>query len=405
MRVLMLSWEYPPNVVGGMGQHVAELVPALAQEGLELHLVTPTYSQEGIPSVVENGVVVHRVFIPTIKTQASIYDQTLAVNKALENYAYQIGARFDLIHVHDWLTGFAGIALQQAWGCPLIATIHATERGRNRGHLSNELQRFIDQAERDLVHQAQRVIVCSRHMAHEVQYFFQVRATKLDIIPNGINIANLRNGYNREELVTFRTKYANPDDQIVFTISRLVYEKGIHLLIQAAPRILAACPQTRFIIAGKGPEAKNLKQQAENLGVAGRVNFIGFISYEDRDQLFTVADCAIFPSLYEPFGIVALEAMALGCPLVVSDVGGLAEMVEHAETGIKIYPDNVDSTAWGIMHALTHPDRVKQYALKARQSVELLFNWPRIGRLTIEVYRRGLEQNADSTASTSQEST
>jgi glycosyltransferase involved in cell wall biosynthesis len=126
--------------------------------------------------------------------------------------------------------------------------------------------------------------------------------------------------------------------------------------------------------------------------VADRVKFIGFISDKERNQLFKVADCSIFPSLYEPFGIVALEAMALGCPLVVSDVGGFAEVVRHAETGIKIYPDNVESTAWGIVHALSHPDWARKHTIKARQSVEKHFNWPHIAGLTINVYHRILAE-------------
>jgi glycosyltransferase involved in cell wall biosynthesis len=141
-------------------------------------------------------------------------------------------------------------------------------------------------------------------------------------------------------------------------------------------------------VAGKGPEADNLRQQAQNLGVADRVNLIGFVSDEERNHLFKVADCSVFPSLYEPFGIVALEAMALGSPLVVSDVGGFSEVVKHAETGIKIYPDNVESTAWGIVQALSNPDWSRQHTVRAYQSLELLFNWPRIARLTKAVYER-----------------
>ena len=392
MKILMLSWEYPPNVVGGLGRHVAELAPALAQHGLELHLTTPAIKTEHSTATVENGVTVHRVAIPKVDAD-DIHSRAMQINQILEAYLRQSWEEygpFDLIHTHDWLTGFAALALQQAWGRPLIATIHATEQGRNQGHLNHPLPQAIDRAERNLVHQAQRVIVCSHHMANEVQYFFQVSKDKLDIVPNGVCLANLQNGYNRAELASFRARYAAPDDQIVFSIARLVYEKGIHLLVQAAPQILQECPLARIIIAGKGPEAENLRRQAECLGVADRVNFIGFITDIERNLFFDIADCAIFPSLYEPFGIVALEAMALGCPLVVSDVGGFAEVVKHAETGIKIYPNNVDSTAWGIVHALTHPEWVQKHTIKARQAVETLFNWPRIAAQTAEVYRRVL---------------
>ena len=163
-------------------------------------------------------------------------------------------------------------------------------------------------------------------------------------------------------------------------------------MVEAAPRIFAECSTARILIAGKGPEAKNLKQQAESLGVADRVNFIGFISDDDRNRLLKVADCAVFPSLYEPFGIVALEAMALGCPIVVSDVGGFSEMVTHQETGITVFPDDPESVAWGVSHTLTHPIWARRHALKARQSVEELFNWPRIAKLTKGVYENTLAE-------------
>jgi len=393
MRILMLSWEYPPNVVGGMGRHVAELTPALARQGLKVHVVTPVTKETMAGISAEDGLMVHRVLTPAPDPSSNIFNQAHQVNGVLEDYLRRVSqqqGQCDLIHIHDWLTGFAGLAIQKAWNCPLVATVHATEKGRNRGHIDNPLQQSIDQAERKLVSQARRVIVCSHHMKDEVQYFFQIPDHKLDVIPNGVDLTTLANKHSPQELAAFRSKYAAPEEKIVFTVSRLVYEKGVHLLIQAMPQVLQECPQVRLIVAGKGPEADNLKLQAENSSVADQASFIGFVSDEARNLFFEVADCAIFASLYEPFGIVALEAMALGCPLIVSDVGGFSEMVKHAETGIKIYPDNVDSTAWGIVHALKNPNWAKKHTLKAQQSVQERFNWSRIAALTIETYQRTL---------------
>lgn len=394
MRILILSWEYPPHVVGGLGRHVAELSPALAQQEVDVQVVTPTTNKDDAGISIEDGVTVHRVFAPVVASETKdIYQRVIEANQIITDYVQQARAtigQFDLIHVHDWLTGFAGIALKEVGKSPLVATIHATERGRVRGHLTSPLQWSIDSAEQNLIDEAWQVIVCSRYMVHETQNLFRAPASKLAVVPNGVNLTDVRNGYNAFELGAFRAKYANPDDQIVFTISRLVYEKGVHQLVQAAPRVLAECPQARILIAGRGPEAENLQRQAENLRVSERVNFVGFISDEERNHLFRTAACAVFASLYEPFGIVALEAMALMCPVVVSDVGGFSEMVTHMETGITVYPDDANSVAWGILHTLNYPDRARQYAVNARQSVELLFNWPRIARLTIEVYRRVL---------------
>jgi glycosyltransferase involved in cell wall biosynthesis len=399
MQILMLSWEFPPYVVGGLGRHVAELSPALARQGVNIHVVTPTAKKDEAGVTVEDGITVHRVFAAIMGAETpDIYQRAVETNQIMAAYAQQARAGtgpFDLIHVHDWLTGFAGITLKTTWGIPLVATIHATERGRVRGHLAGQLQWAIDSAEYKLIEEAQRVIVCSHYMNEEIQNLFKAPASKLEVVPNAVNLLDVRNGYGRQELTAFRAKYADPTDKIVFTISRLVYEKGVHHLVQAAPRILAECPQARIVIAGRGPEAENLKQQAATLHVSDRVNFVGFISDEDRNHLFRTAACAVFPSLYEPFGIVALEAMALMCPVVVSDVGGFSEMVTHMETGITVYPDDTDSVAWGILTTLNHPDWARSYAVRARLSVEELFNWPRIAGITLNVYRRVLPKQAD----------
>jgi glycogen(starch) synthase len=122
--------------------------------------------------------------------------------------------------------------------------------------------------------------------------------------------------------------------------------------------------------------------------VGEKVLLTGFISDDDRDKLFKIADCAVFPSLYEPFGIVALEAMAARCPVIVSAVGGLQDVVEHNETGIVVYPNNVDSLAWGIVHTLQHPKWSAARVENAYRVVRERYNWEHIARTTAEVYRQ-----------------
>ena len=284
MRVLMLSWEYPPNIEGGLGRHVAELSPALAEQQSLIYVVTPVSKVELESVSKENGVMVHRVFTPALDKPASIHDQAVEGNQTLAEYALHLAEQFDVIHVHDWLTSFAGLALQKAWRRPLVATIHATERGRGQGYIANDLQQAIDKAERDLIEQASHIIVCSRYMLNEVQAFFHTPQNRLDVVFNGVNIAELRNGSTKDQLAAFRAKYAAPDEQIVFAVARLVYQKGLHQLVAATPRILAGCPRTRVIIAGKGPEAHHLAEEALHLGVADRVTFVGFISDKERNK-------------------------------------------------------------------------------------------------------------------------
>ena len=394
MRVLMLSYEYPPHIVGGLGRHVAELAPALAAQYTVVHIVTPTSKQETAPVAIEDGVIVHRVYTPALNNP-DIYTQVVEVNKVLETYALQLKEPFDLIHVHDWLTGFAGIALQKAWDRPLIATIHATERGRGHGYIRGDLEKEIDGVDQQLIEQADHVIVCSRFMLNEVQSYFHTSASRMNVIFNGVNTADLRNGHKRDELLTMRERCRYLGHHLVFAVSRLVYEKGMHQLVEATPKILAQFPQTQIVIAGKGPEAKTLKHRARQLGVVDHIDFVGFVSDEERNQYYQNACCAVFPSLYEPFGIVAIEAMALGCPVVVSDVGGLGEIVKHAHNGVTIYPNNADSVAWGVTHILSNPKRAQEYAIEAFSDVEELYSWARIARLTRGVYRRVVERSEE----------
>ncbi len=405
MRVLMLSWEYPPNVTGGLGTHVAELSAALVRAGVEVYIVTPqpskvltdqsalTEADNSDPEVTEGGVTVYRV--PLAGANENIYEQARKTNQVMEARARALitgGHGFDLVHAHDWLVVFAGQALKHEFHIPMIATVHATERGRARGGaLHTDLQRNIHGAEWWLVYEAWRVITCSYHMASEVQAFFHAPMEKIDVVPNGVN--PYRNGrWAQTDLNNCKARFGALSRQVVFSVGRLVHEKGFHLLIGAVPRILSEFPNTQFVIAGRGPEAPYLAQRAKSLGVADHVSFPGFISDQERDCLYHLAACAVFPSLYEPFGIVALEAMSAGCPVVVTEIGGLGEVVRHGKTGVTIYPDDVQSVAWGVLHTLRNPALAAARAEAAQEVVRLDFNWDTIAARTIEVYQRVLDE-------------
>ncbi|HDN79134.1 MAG: glycosyltransferase family 1 protein [Chloroflexi bacterium] len=391
MRVLMISWEYPPHVVGGLGKHVMELAPALVRNGVELHLLTPAW-KGGEPYEEIEGVKVYRVQPSPDKDD--IHTVAWKTNLRLEEKAQSLWDEcdgFDIIHVHDWLTAFAGCALKRTRKTPLLATIHATERGRGRGHLHGEVPEAINSTEWWLTYEAWRVICCSKHMAWEVREYFQVPEDKIDVIPNGISTDRF-DRWEGVDLTAFRNMYALPEERIVFYVGRLVHEKGVHILIEAIPHVLARFPAAKFVIAGTGPMAGHLRHRAWELGVSQKVLFTGFIPDEDRDRLFKIADVAVFPSLYEPFGIVALEAMAARCPVVVSEVGGLKEVVRHSETGITVYPDNVESLVWGILHTLEHPEWTRARVENAYREVVEKYNWDRIARMTVRVYRRIIEE-------------
>lgn len=391
MHVLHIAWEYPPHIIGGLGRHVAELLPALAGQGVRLAVVTPRL-REGPHEELRDGVAVRRVDAPLMPgadypsfVSRVSFDLVQAAHALRETYG-----RFDLIHAHDWLAAEAGMTLKHQWRVPLIATIHATERGRGRGALHGEAAHRINDLEWRLTYEAWRVIVCSHFMARQLYEYFQTPLDKIDVVPNGVYVSGSP-FQDADHWLSFRRRYAADDERIVFHVGRIVYEKGLHVLLNAWPAVSAKV-RARLVIAGAGGQLEQLRAQAEALGISSQVTFVGFVSDEERDQLYHTADLAIFPSLYEPFGIVALEAMANGCPLIVSDAGGLSEVVQHGVTGLVVPADDAGSLADAITAALSRPDIARARAAAALREIREFYTWPRIAAATAKVYERVLAE-------------
>lgn len=383
MRVLMLSWEYPPRSVGGLAQHVYDLTTALAAAGEEIHLITlgmdETKEREDV-----NGVHVYRVQ-PYNLSVPDFLTWILQLNMRMVEYAVPLVnslADLDLVHAHDWLVAYAGRVLKHAYKIPLIATIHATEYGRNQG-LHNHTQRYISDVEWWLTYEAWRVIVCSRYMEKELRRVFQLPADKIRVVPNGVDLSRYQ---RRDGEHLSRNFFAASDEKIVFFVGRLVQEKGAHILLEAIPKVLQSYSRTKFVISGKGPALDYLKERARDMDVYDRIYFTGYIDDITRDFLYREADVAVFPSLYEPFGMVALEAMAARTPVVVADVGGLAEIVEHEVNGLKCYPGNPNSLADNILRLLHEPDLAGRLAERAYRDLRRLYTWEEIAYKTREVY-------------------
>lgn len=387
MRVLMLSWEYPPHIVGGMGKHVMDLVAALAPQGIEIHVITPLLRGDVARETTAQGVHIHRVEPPRMEQYdyvSFVRETNAEMERAARGLQTEFGP-FNLIHAHDWLVAPAAVALKHAWRRPLIATIHATERGRRQGYVSDGQSEDIDRLEWSLTYEAWRVIVCSRFMAHQIHAYFNTPPDKIDVVPNGVYV--IRDPFmSEQEHRAFRRRFVDDDQPLAFYVGRIVYEKGLQVLLEAWPRVLAALPGARLLIAGTGGYLETLKNRAWELGISDTLLFTGFIPDEDRDKLYHIADVAVFPSLYEPFGIVALEAMAARCPVVVAETGGLREVVRLHETGVMVHPNDPESLAWGILHTLQHPDWARTRAQNAFREVGDVFNWQRIAEATAEVY-------------------
>ncbi|MBI4506795.1 MAG: glycosyltransferase family 4 protein [Chloroflexi bacterium] len=393
MRVLMLSWEYPPHNIGGLSKHVTELAPALIAAGIEVHLLTPAWlGGAPIEPLAEkpNNSRVYRVTPPPeAHDLADFFSSVVHTNGLLERQANELireTGPFDLIHAHDWLVGPAAWALKHMHRTPLVATIHATEWGRSRGHLGSDMQRAINSVEWWLTYEAWRVICCSAYMAEEVRTIFETPPDKIDVVPNGVDTARF-DRWDGIDLAAFRVAYARPDEEMLLYVGRIVAEKGADVLVEALPRVRARRPSAKAVFVGAGVHLSALRARAELL-VGPHVLFTGFVSDDVRDRLLKVADVAVFPSLYEPFGIVALEAMAARAPVVAAAAGGLREVVRPHETGILVAPGDPDSLAWGILHTLEHADWTAARVASAYRSAREEFAWSRIAAGTCAVYER-----------------
>jgi glycosyltransferase involved in cell wall biosynthesis len=391
MKILVLSWEFPPRIVGGIARHVAELYPELVKLGHEVHLITVEFGQASMYEVVE-GVKVHRV---PVGHSNDFFHWVVNLNESMGDHGGKLileEGRFDLIHAHDWLVGDAAIALKHNFKIPLIATIHATEYGRYNG-IHTDTQRYINSKEIFLAYNAWRIIVCSDYMRQEVERALHSPWDKIDVIYNGIRAEKKKHHIDFHAL-DFRRQFATDDEKIVYYLGRMTYEKGIPVLLNAAPKILSEMAgKVKFVIVGGG-NTDHLKRQSWDLGIWQHCYFTGFLSDDYLDKFQTVADCAVFPSLYEPFGIVALESFASRVPVVVSDTGGFPEVVQHTKTGIVTWVNNADSLAWGILEVLKNPGYRQWLVDNAYEDLGKRFSWPKLAKHTDEVYQRVVQERS-----------
>ncbi|MCL6446930.1 MAG: DUF1957 domain-containing protein [Armatimonadetes bacterium] len=383
-RVMILSWEYPPVTVGGLARHVHDLAHALVGQGDEVHVLTCPAA--GLTTeYFDRGVHIHRVDRKAI-TADDFFAWVEQLNEALLGLGIQVAARygpFDLIHGHDWLIEYAARKLRERLQTPLLVTIHATEHGRNQG-IYTDLQRRIHLREGQLANEADLVITCSNYMAEEVKNLFGVPRDRVRVIPNGVdpeNLAQKRDG--RMDCRLKRKKWTQP---VVLFFGRLVPEKGVQVLLEALPAVAGRVPGVRLTIAGKGPYEGYLRNLAGRLGVLGRVDFVGYVDDQGRNRLLEQGWAAAFPSLYEPFGIVALEAMAAGVPVVVSDTGGLSDIITHGVDGYKAPPGREDLLAYYLSELLVNDLLADELCRRAWRKVLTLYDWRSIAAATREVY-------------------
>jgi glycogen synthase len=373
-RVLILSWEYPPLIEGGLARHVRKLSEALVERDVEVHVLTRG-GEESPAEERRGGVHIHRIREPRRPTELGEFVAWVErMNSDMLAAGVELGDRysFDLVHGHDWLVANACDHLAKRFEAPLVTTIHATEHGRHQGWVDKHPQSYIHGVERWITNRSERTIACSHYMREQIVDIFGVEEERVSVIPNGIDPDDLT-VQDPAELKRLRAEFAAPD------------EKGFQLALEAMPRVIEEAPGTRFLVAGSGTHEEELHRQAQELGLMEHGTFLGWIGDDVLHSLYRIADLTVVPSIYEPFGLVALEAMASECPCIVADTGGLREVVPHDEVGLRFRPHDAEALAEVAIRVLRDDELGRSLVAEAYEHLRR-FDWGDVAEQTAAVY-------------------
>ncbi|TDB81021.1 glycosyltransferase family 4 protein [Micromonospora sp. KC721] len=398
-RVLMLSWEYPPVLVGGLGRHVHALSVALAAAGHEVTVITRHADGAPLEEYADGVRILRAPEDPVTFPLATntLLAWTMAFNHTLTRTALRATetGTYDVIHAHDWLVAHTAITLREHLDIPLVTTIHATEAGRHQGWLPDEMNRTIHGVEHWLTSESGRIIACSGYMGQEVGALFGVDADRIDVVPNGVEPQRWR--VPSSAVASARARFAG-DGPLVTFAGRLVYEKGVQHLLAGLPRLRERHPGLRAVIVGDGPYRSALEAEVHRLGLGGMVSMPGFLGGTDLPAVMAASDCFAVPSIYEPFGMVALEGAAAGAPLAVARTGGLAEIVEPGVTGVTFAPQDPDGLSEAVDALLSDRDRARLLARRARDMVREQYGWSAIAHRTAASYAAAIAGDSAFTA-------
>ncbi len=391
VRILMLSWEYPPRVVGGLGRHVAALSRTLARQGHDVHVVTRDHPDAPTEEVLEGVHVIRVSEAPPVIPFDDLVPWVLAFNNRVTAAAMKVLRTHDVdvIHAHDWLVAYAAAACKDAFGLPVVGTIHATEYGRHQGYLPGPMNKLIHQVEWWLTYEARRVITCSDYMRQQVGDIFQLPQDKVDVVPNAVATRDF--AIPPDEVAEFRAQVTPAGEKMVLFAGRLEYEKGVQTVLHALEHVRDVVGDVVFYVAGVGTYSDELKRLVEELDLGDHVRFTGFLEDHDLRLHYAAADVAVAPSIYEPFGLVAVEAMACGTPVVVGDTGGLREIVEDGH-GLRFEPQDVGALAEQLIAVLTDTDLAAQLVAKGRERIRTHYDWSTVAERTHEVYARAIRE-------------
>jgi glycogen(starch) synthase len=384
---MMLSWDFPPRTTGGTGAHVAGLSEGLSRAGHEVVVITIAAKPAEFEAKQPDSTRVIRTLVdlPWLPPSDKIA-RTASANHA----ATKVGSRLtgdlagwipDIVHGHDWRLGWAADSLAFQYNVPFVLTMHGTERVRHGGQLPAGAPTDISSIEWWLAFQADRMIAPTRFIVEQLVTGFELSADHVVHIPNGIDPDLWRPTPSDDNTIP-----ASDEAPLVLAWGQVKYEKGFQVLARAIYELRSRIPEVRSVIAGRGTYLPELQTQIDVEGVSDIIELPGFLRDSELRRLVHRSNCVVVPSLYEPFGIVALEALAAGAPLIVADTGGLAELIEGTNAGITFEPGNPDELANAIERVLNDDELAKSLRSNARELVEQKYAWDAIATATAAVY-------------------
>jgi glycosyltransferase involved in cell wall biosynthesis len=415
MKMAFLVYEYPPKIVGGLGTYAAEITRKYVLLDHDVTVFTMNDDTGGLPTrELWRGVEIHRPLhidvsdsLPDVIAEdvrkwgrgIHMFSKILVYNyltasKMVNELVRSEGYLFDIVIAHDWLSAMGGITIKRELGLPFAFHVHSTEKGRTMGNGSE----VVSNVELRAAQTADLIVTVSNAMKEEL-IGLGFPAEKIQVVYNGVDPQK----YNKEEVSAdkvraVRQKYGLKDDDImVLFLGRLVWVKGVDKLVAAIPQVLQKIPNAKLVIVGLGDMREYVERMVQNLKLQDTVKFcFEFISEEERIAHYAACDVAVFPSVYEPFGIVALEAMSMAKPVVVgaSGISGMREFVVPSgqdQCGFHVNPNDPSDIAWGIINAVQDPQRKLQLGQNGRKRVLQEFTWDVIAKKTIQVYNELLE--------------
>ena len=401
----MFGWEFPPHIAGGLGTACYGMTRGLARNGVEVVFVMPRaygdedqrfvrvvnasdvetigtrdheFSEELLEKVSfihidsnmlpyispEEYAAYHDEFVRSGRTHewtdvwkqrytfsgkygANLMEEVARYAMVAAQVAKDLEGQFDVIHAHDWLTYYAGIAAKRVSGKPLVVHMHATEYDRSGENVNTQVYAI----ERAGMHAADRVIAVSNLTRNIVINRYGVPADKVVTVHNAVRFAG---GH-------CKMPERGVDDKIVTFLGRITYQKGPDYFVEAAAKVLKKVPNVRFVMAGSGDMMNHVIRRVARLGIADRFHFTGFLRGEDVHKMFQLSDVYVMPSVSEPFGISPLEAMRSNVPVIISKQSGVAEVLDYA---VKVDYWDVDALADAIYGLIKYPALSGMFASK-----------------------------------------